>query len=100
MVFRRLIDPDFAATDGNAFTSKVTSDKAGAYYGSLAGNLGRFTGILQEKDPKASLIGLPWPSGPAGKSYQMESQHIKAVLDRELLLLQKTNMLLTSIKMA
>ena len=93
-----LIDPDFAATDGNAFTSKVTSDKAGAYYGSLAGNLGRFTGILQEKDPKASLIGLPWPSGPAGKSYQMESQHIKAVIGSGTAITTKNKYVTESIK--
>lgn len=75
-----LIDPDFAATDGNGFTSKVTTGKAGAYYGSLAGNLGRFAEALAETEPGSSVIGLAYPSGTDGKAYQVESEHIKAII--------------------
>ncbi len=73
-----LIDPDFVATDGNSFSSKVTSGKVGAYFGSLAGNLGRFGQALKQADAKADLIGTAWPKGAAGKDYQTEGQHIAA----------------------
>jgi putative aldouronate transport system substrate-binding protein len=93
-----LIDPDFAVTDGNGFSAKVTDNKAGSYYGSLAGNLGRFAGILQQKDPKASLVGVPWPTGPSGKPYQTESQHIGAVLQTGTAVSTKNKFLDASVK--
>jgi len=93
-----LIDPDFAATDGNGFTAKVTNDIGGSYFGSLAGNLGRFSQILKEKNPNAMLVGTPWPSGSAGKNYQTESQHIRAIIGSGAAITTKNKYVVESVK--
>jgi putative aldouronate transport system substrate-binding protein len=64
-----LIDPDYAATDTKNFDAKVTGNKGGSYYGMLSGNMGRFLDLMKSKDPSFKLVGVPWPVGPAGKSY-------------------------------
>jgi len=64
-----LIDPDYAATDTKNFEAKVTGNKGGSYYGMLSGNMGKFLDLMKSKDPSFDLTGVPWPIGPAGKSY-------------------------------
>lgn len=64
-----LIDPDFAATDSTSFDAKVTGSLAGSYYGQIIGNMGRFTQSVREDLPEFELVGVPFPIGPAGKSY-------------------------------
>ena len=64
-----LIDPDFAATDSTSFDAKVTGSLAGSYYGQIIGNMGRFTQSVRANQPEFELVGVPFPVGPAGKSY-------------------------------
>lgn len=70
-----LIDPDFAAVDIAYVQSLVTTDQAGAYFGSLAGNLGKFNAALQEIVPEGRIVGAPYPLADDGKNYQVEPQH-------------------------
>ncbi|HBG75970.1 MAG TPA: ABC transporter substrate-binding protein, partial [Clostridiales bacterium] len=64
-----LIDPDFAATDATSFDAKVTGSLAGAFYGMILGNMGRFTQSVRAKQPEFELAGAPFPIGDAGKSF-------------------------------
>lgn len=73
-----LLDPDFAAVDGAGVKSLVTSNQAGAYFGSLAGNLGAYNTALQEVCPEGKIVSAPWASGAAGIAYQNEAEHTKA----------------------
>ena len=57
-----LIDSDFAAMDGTSVKSLITTDVAGAYFGSLAGNLGGYNTVLKEVYPEAQIVGAPWLS--------------------------------------
>lgn len=74
-----LIDPDFAALDGAAVKSLVTTDVAGSYWGSLAGNLGGYNIALQEAVPTGQIVGAPWITAADGVAYQQEAEHAKAL---------------------
>ncbi|MDQ0872913.1 putative aldouronate transport system substrate-binding protein [Paenibacillus sp. V4I3] len=56
-----LIDPDFASNDGKTMDSKVTSGKAGAFYGYIGGSIGTYSPALQKTDPKAKLAPVQYP---------------------------------------
>jgi len=64
-----LIDPDFLSTDSKGFDSKVTGELGGSYFGLLNGNMGRFTGLMKDKNPKFLLSEVPYPKTSDGKSY-------------------------------
>lgn len=70
-----LIDSDFAAMDGTSVKSLITTDVAGAYFGSLAGNLGGYNTVLKEVYPEAQIVGAPWVTSTDGNAYQQEAQH-------------------------
>lgn len=74
-----LIDPDFAAMDGASVKSLITTDVAGSYWGSLAGNLGGYNTALKEVVPNGQIVGAPWITGADGKAYQQEAEHAKAL---------------------
>lgn len=73
-----LIDSDFAAMDGTSVKSLITTDVAGAYFGSLAGNLGGYNTVLKEVYPEAQIVGAPWVTSTDGNAYQQEAQHAQA----------------------
>ncbi|NRF94346.1 ABC transporter substrate-binding protein [Paenibacillus frigoriresistens] len=56
-----LIDPDFASNDSKTMDAKVTSGKAGAFYGFIGGSIGTYTPALQKTDPKAKLSAVQYP---------------------------------------
>lgn len=56
-----LIDPDFASNDTKTMDAKVTSGKAGAFYGYIGGSIGTYTPALQKTDPKAKLSAVQYP---------------------------------------
>lgn len=56
-----LIDPDFATNDQKTFDAKVTSGKAGAFFGYIGGSMGRYLPALQETDPQAKLSAVQFP---------------------------------------
>jgi len=74
-----LIDPDFAAMDGASVKSLITTDVAGAYFGSLAGNLGGYNVALKEVVPTGQIVGAPYVKSTDGTSYQQEGEHGKAL---------------------
>ncbi len=74
-----LIDPDFAAMDTASVKSLITTDVAGSYWGSLAGNLGGYNTALKEVVPTAQIVGAPWITSAEGKAYQQEAEHAKAL---------------------
>lgn len=74
-----LIDPEYASTDGKMKDSKITSDKGGAFIGSLSANMGRYLGLAQPNIEGFDLIGAPAPIGPAGKPYTNTNNFIKSV---------------------
>ena len=74
-----LIDPDFAAIDNASAKSLITTDVAGSYFGSLAGNLGGYNTALQEVVPEGKIVGAPWMKAADGKAYQQEAEHAKAL---------------------
>jgi putative aldouronate transport system substrate-binding protein len=63
-----LLDPDFVSQDQKGFEAKVVGNRAASYAGLVNGHMGKFMG-LKNSDPDFSLVGLPFPVGPAGKSY-------------------------------
>lgn len=75
-----LIDSDFAATDSASVKSLITTDVAGAYFGSLAGNLGGYNTALQEICPEGQIVGAPWVTSFDGNAYQQEAQHARALI--------------------
>lgn len=74
-----LIDPDFAAMDGASVKSMITTDAAGAFFGSLAGNLGGYNAVLKEVCPEGQIVGAPWVAMANGKVYQQEGEHARAL---------------------
>lgn len=56
-----LIDPDFAANDSKTYDAKVTSGKAGAFFGNIGAGIGRWMPALQQSDPKAKLAAVQFP---------------------------------------
>lgn len=55
-----LIDKDFASIDANTQQTKLLNDKIGVYVTS-GGNITSHTQKLQAQNPKASIVGLPYP---------------------------------------
>lgn len=74
-----LIDSDFAATDNASAKSLITTDVVGAYFGSLAGNLGGYNSALKEVVPDGQIVGAPWVKAADGVGYQQEAEHAKAL---------------------
>jgi putative aldouronate transport system substrate-binding protein len=56
-----LLDPDFASNDSKTMDVKISSGKAGAYYGYIGGSIGQLLPVLQLKEPKANLAAVPYP---------------------------------------
>lgn len=56
-----LIDPDFATNDSKTMDSKVSSGKAGAFFGYIGGSLGTLLPALQKEVPTADLAGVQFP---------------------------------------
>ncbi len=57
-----LLDQDFAATDGKLLDAKVTSEQLGSFYGYTGGGIGRFTGLMADKNSEFKLTPAPHPS--------------------------------------
>lgn len=56
-----LIDPDFASNDQKTMDAKVTSGKAGAFYGFIGGSIGTYMPALTKVDPNAKLAAVQYP---------------------------------------
>ena len=77
-----LIDPDFAATDGNSYDAKITGDRSGAYIGRVNNTLGRYITLKAEQgDNSFDLTGATWPIGPANKPYNIRGDMVSLAFD-------------------
>lgn len=56
-----LIDPDFATQDAKSFDAKASGDGAGAFFGFIGGNMGKYLNAKQGQDTKYDLVGAPYP---------------------------------------
>lgn len=56
-----LLDKDIATVDGKIRDANMTSGKSGASYGLAGGGIGKWLAALQAQDPKADLVGVPYP---------------------------------------
>jgi putative aldouronate transport system substrate-binding protein len=57
----KLLDQDFAATDSKLLDSKVTGNKLGAFYGTAGAYLGKYMGMMKDKNPEFNLLGPVYP---------------------------------------
>ncbi|TVY10826.1 extracellular solute-binding protein [Paenibacillus cremeus] len=56
-----LLDKNIATTDGKALDANLSSGATGATVGNAGGGIGKWQPLLSAKDPKAQLIGAPYP---------------------------------------
>ncbi|KAB8136777.1 extracellular solute-binding protein [Gracilibacillus oryzae] len=57
-----LLDPDFAAIDSKLLDAKVTGGQLGSFYGFTGSGIGKYMGLMAEKDPDFILAPSPHPS--------------------------------------
>ncbi len=84
-----LLDKDIATVDGKIRDANMTSGKSGAAYGLAGGGIGKWLTALHAQDPKADLVGAPYPvlhkgdtpkfgqkdfSAPAGGNFAISPQ--------------------------
>ncbi|MDQ0224460.1 extracellular solute-binding protein [Metabacillus niabensis] len=62
-----LLDPDFSAVDFKLMDAKVTNDQLGSFFGFSGGGIGKYTGLMEEKNPDFKLIPAPNPSLKEGE---------------------------------
>lgn len=82
----KLLDQDYALTDGKQFDAKVTNNQAGAFSGALTGNMEKYFSIMKDRNKDFSLIGVPNSKGIDGKrtvinqNYVLDSNGIGAAI--------------------
>jgi putative aldouronate transport system substrate-binding protein len=65
------IDPDSVSFDQKAFDAKMTGQQLGSGIMRVGGGIGRFMGLMKDKDPKFKLAGTPYPTLKAGEKPQL-----------------------------
>jgi putative aldouronate transport system substrate-binding protein len=60
-----LLDPDYAAQDGQAYNAKITGGKTGAFLASPGSGMGVYLTTMKD-DPSFDLSAAPWPVLNAG----------------------------------
>lgn len=61
-----LLDKDFAAPNDKLFDNKMTTNLLGATASFNGGGIGKFAGLMKDKDPKFDLEAAPYPVLKAG----------------------------------
>jgi len=56
-----LIDKNFATADGKALDANIASGATGVTVNNAGGGIGKWQPLITAKDPKATLIGAPYP---------------------------------------
>jgi putative aldouronate transport system substrate-binding protein len=64
----KLIDKDFAVTDGKLTDSKMTNNQLGVIYGYNGSGLGKYMGLMKDANPEFQLIGIPHPTLNKGET--------------------------------
>lgn len=62
-----LLDPDFSAVDSKLMDARVTNEQLGSFFGFSGGGIGKYTGLMEEKNPDFKLIPAPNPSLKEGE---------------------------------
>ncbi|MEH7495233.1 extracellular solute-binding protein [Neobacillus niacini] len=62
-----LLDPDFAAIDSKLMDAKVTNNQLGSFFGFSGGGIGKYTGLMKDKNPDFKLSPTPNPSLKEGE---------------------------------
>ena len=61
-----LIDPDFPSTDTKMLDAKVTGNQLGSLVQNTGGGIGKYLGLMKDKDPKFDMVAAPYPVLKAG----------------------------------
>ncbi|NQX67103.1 ABC transporter substrate-binding protein [Paenibacillus alba] len=61
-----LLDKDFAAPNDKLFDNKMTTDLVGATASFNGGGIGKYAGLMKDKEPKFDLEAAPYPVLKAG----------------------------------
>lgn len=61
-----LLDPDFAAPNVKLFDNKMTTNLLGATAAFNGGGIGKYSGLMKDKDPNFKLVAAPYPVLKAG----------------------------------
>ena len=93
-----LIDPDFAALNNDMMDAKMGGGIGGVTSGQLAGNLGRYMGTLAIADPKAVLLGVPYPAAADGKIYGYAPENLTPVVGRGASITSKNKNVIESVR--
>jgi putative aldouronate transport system substrate-binding protein len=56
-----LVDPDFPTMDQKLMDAKVTGNQLGSFVQNTGGGIGKYQGLMKEKDPKFQLVAAPYP---------------------------------------
>lgn len=57
-----LIDPDSVSFDQKAYDAKMTGEQLGSGIMLVGGGIGKFMGLMRDKNPDYSLVGAPYPT--------------------------------------
>lgn len=66
-----LIDPDSVSFDQKAYDAKMTGEQLGTGIMLLGGGIGKFMGLMANKNPKFKLVGAPYPTLKKGDKPQL-----------------------------
>ncbi|MGG1513873.1 ABC transporter substrate-binding protein [Paenibacillus oryzisoli] len=61
-----LLDKDFAAPNDKLFDNKMTTDLLGATVSFNGGGIGKYAGLMKDKEPSFNLVAAPYPVLKAG----------------------------------
>lgn len=64
-----LIDSEYGIVDRKVMDSKVLGNTVGALWGTNSSYMSVYLNLMKDKDPKFNIVAVPFPIGPAGKSY-------------------------------
>ena len=66
-----LIDPDTISFDLKALDAKVTGGQIGTAVMNVGGGIGKYMGLMKEKDPNFKIVGVHYPVLKAGDKPQL-----------------------------
>lgn len=66
-----LVDPDSVSFDQKAFDAKMTGEQIGSGMMLVGGGIGKFMGLMKDKNPKFKLAGAPYPTLKKGDTPQI-----------------------------
>lgn len=73
-----LIDNEYLTV---GMSNKMVSNTAGAAFGAISGNLGKWTEQAKETVPEFNLVGAPWLVAEDGNSYCTRSDYVRKITD-------------------